>query len=184
MRLTAKAGRLVVDDVSFAYTPGVDVLKHVSFTVESGQRIGIVGATGSGKSTLINLLLRFYDVSSGRILLDGTDIREMALADLRSHFALVLQDVYLFSGTIAGNIRLGRDDITDAQVREAAQAVHADAFIQALPGRVRDARGRARRDAVGGPEAAAVVCPRAGVRPDRSSYSTRRRRAWTPRPSC
>ena len=127
-----KAGRIVVDDVSFAYTPGVDVLKHVSFTVEPGQRLGIVGATGSGKSTLINLLLRFYDVGSGRILLDGTDIRELPLADLRSHFALVLQDVYLFSGTIAGNIRLGRQDITDARVREAARAVHADAFIREL----------------------------------------------------
>ena len=129
----AKAGRIVVDDVSFAYTPGVDVLKHVSFTVEPGQRIGIVGATGSGKSTLINLLLRFYDVTSGRITLDGTDLRDLPLAALRSHFALVLQDVYLFSGTIAGNIRLGRDDISDARVREAAQAVHADAFIRDLP---------------------------------------------------
>jgi ATP-binding cassette subfamily B protein len=127
-----KAGRIVVEDVSFAYAPGVDVLKHVSFTVEPGQRIGVVGATGSGKSTLINLLLRFYDVRSGRILLDGTDIRELPLAALRSHFALVLQDVYLFSGTIAGNIRLGRD-ISDARVREAAEAVHADAFIRELP---------------------------------------------------
>ncbi|BCS32705.1 xenobiotic ABC transporter ATP-binding protein [Luteitalea sp. TBR-22] len=127
------AGRIVVDDVSFAYNPGVDVLKHVSFTVEPGQRIGIVGATGSGKSTLINLLLRFYDVTSGRITLDGRDLREMTLADLRSHFALVLQDVYLFSGTIAGNIRLGRDDISDARVRAAAEAVHADVFIRDLP---------------------------------------------------
>ena len=130
---TTKAGHIVVDDVTFAYVPGVDVLKHVSFTVEPGQRIGVVGATGSGKSTLINLLLRFYDVSSGRILLDGADIRELPLAELRSHFALVLQDVYLFSGTIAGNIRLGRHDISDAQVRAAAEAVHADAFIRELP---------------------------------------------------
>ena len=128
----AGRGRILVDDVSFAYVPGVDVLKHVSFTVEPGQRIGIVGATGSGKSTLINLLLRFYDVKSGRILLDGVDIREMPLAELRSHFALVLQDVYLFSGTIAGNIRLGRHDISDARVRAAAEAVHADAFIRDL----------------------------------------------------
>ncbi|AMY09621.1 putative ABC transporter ATP-binding protein [Luteitalea pratensis] len=127
------AGRLVVEDVSFAYTPGVEVLKHVSFTVEPGQRIGIVGATGSGKSTLINLLLRFYDVGSGRILLDGRDIRELPLAQLRSHFALVLQDVYLFSGTIAGNIRLGRPDIDDSRVHEAAEAVHAAAFIRDLP---------------------------------------------------
>ena len=129
----AQAGRIVLDDVSFAYTPGVDVLKHVSFTVEPGQRIGIVGATGSGKSTLINLLLRFYDVSSGRITMGGTDIRDMDLRELRSQFALVLQDVYLFSGTIAGNIRLGRDDISDTDVRRAAEAVHADAFIRDLP---------------------------------------------------
>lgn len=128
-----RRGRIVVDDVSFAYTPGVDVLEHVSFTVEPGQRIGIVGATGSGKSTLINLLLRFYDVTGGRITVDGVDIREMPLADLRSRFALVLQDVYLFSGTVAGNIRLGRDDISDARVRAAARAVHADAFIADLP---------------------------------------------------
>jgi ATP-binding cassette, subfamily B, multidrug efflux pump len=130
---SAKAGRIVVEDVSFAYTPGVDVLKHVSFTVEPGQRIGIVGATGSGKSTLINLLLRFYDVGSGRITLDGSDLRDLPLASLRSHFALVLQDVYLFSGTIASNIRLGRDDISDERVRAAAEAVHADAFIRELP---------------------------------------------------
>jgi ATP-binding cassette subfamily B multidrug efflux pump len=133
IRRATGAGRIVLDDVSFAYTPGVDVLKHISFTVEPGQRIGIVGATGSGKSTLINLLLRFYDVSSGRITIDGIDVRDMPLADLRSHFALVLQDVYLFSGTIAGNIRLGGADITDAQVRAAAEAVHADAFIAELP---------------------------------------------------
>ncbi|MGI8671346.1 MAG: ABC transporter ATP-binding protein [Luteitalea sp.] len=119
--------------MTFAYNAGTDVLRHVSFTVEPGQRVGIVGATGSGKSTLINLLLRFYDVGSGRILLDGIDIRELPLAQLRQHFALVLQDVYLFSGTIAGNIRLGRDDISDARVREAAEAVHADEFIRDLP---------------------------------------------------
>ena len=129
----AKAGRIEFDDVSFAYVPGIDVLKHVSFVVEPGQRIGLVGATGSGKSTIINLLLRFYDVTSGRILLDGVDVRDMPVASLRSHFALVLQDVYLFSGTVAGNIRLGRADIDDQRVREAASAVHADAFIRELP---------------------------------------------------
>jgi ATP-binding cassette subfamily B multidrug efflux pump len=130
---TANAGRIEFDDVSFAYVPGTNVLEHVSFVVEPGQRIGLVGATGSGKSTIINLLLRFYDVTSGRILLDGVDIRDMPIADLRSHFALVLQDVYLFSGTIAGNIRLGRTDIDDRRVREAATAVHADTFIGELP---------------------------------------------------
>ena len=130
---TRRDVRLAFEHVHFAYVPGLEVLTDVSFTVEPGQRVGIVGATGSGKSTLINLLLRFYDVTSGRITVDGVDIREMPLDALRRHFALVLQDVYLFSGTIAGNIRLGRTDIDDAQVRRAAEAVHADAFIRQLP---------------------------------------------------
>lgn len=126
-------GRIAFEHVHFAYTPGTEVLSDISFVVEPGQRIGIVGATGSGKSTLINLLLRFYDVTRGRITIDGIDIRELPLDALRGHFALVLQDVYLFSGTIGGNIRLGRDDINDEAVRRAAQAVHADGFIAGLP---------------------------------------------------
>ncbi len=101
------------DHVWFAYNGEDYVLKDVSFEVQPGQRIGIVGATGAGKSTIINLLLRFYDVSSGRILVDGIDIREMPLHELRSLFSLVLQDVHLFSGTIADNIRLGNGEITD-----------------------------------------------------------------------
>jgi ATP-binding cassette, subfamily B, multidrug efflux pump len=129
----APAGFIVFDHVWFAYSGEDYVLKDVSFEVRPGERVGVVGATGAGKSTLINLLLRFYDVSKGRILVDGVDIREMALPDLRSIFSLVLQDVYLFSGTIAGNIRLGRNDITDDQVRQAAAAVHASAFIERLP---------------------------------------------------
>jgi len=108
------------------------VLKDVSFVVASGQRIGIVGATGSGKTTIISLLMRFYDVQRGRILVDGVDIREMDLAVLRATFGLVLQDVHLFAGSVASNIRLGRDDITDAAVTAAAKAVHADAFIDRL----------------------------------------------------
>jgi ATP-binding cassette subfamily B protein len=132
-------GHIVFDHVWFAYNPAESgepdwVLRDVSFEVKPGERIGVVGATGAGKSTLINLLLRFYDVSRGRILVDGVDVREMALYDLRGLFSLVLQDVHLFSGTIADNIRLGATHITDAAVQGAAAAVHADSFVSRLPG--------------------------------------------------
>ena len=109
------------------------VLRDISFEVRPGERVGVVGATGAGKSTLINLLLRFYDVTRGRILVDGVDIRDMDLRELRRLFGLVLQDVHLFSGTIAANIRLGEASITDEAVRRAAEAVHANRFIERLP---------------------------------------------------
>jgi ATP-binding cassette subfamily B multidrug efflux pump len=109
------------------------VLRDISFDVRPGERVGIVGATGSGKTTLINLLLRFYDVQRGRITIDGVDIRRLDLSEARGLFSLVLQDVHLFSGTIADNIRLGNAAIDDEKVRAAARAVHADAFIERLP---------------------------------------------------
>ena len=105
----------------FAYKDEDYVLRDVSFEVRPGQRVGIVGATGAGKSTITNLLLRFYDVNRGRITVDGVDIRELDLADLRGLVSLVLQDVHLFSGTIAENIRLGNQALDDDQVRRAAR---------------------------------------------------------------
>jgi len=109
------------------------VLRDVSFEVRPGERVGVVGATGAGKSTIINLLLRFYDVTRGRITIDGFDIREMALDDVRGLFSLVLQDVQLFTGTVSDNIRLGHASISDEAVARAAAAVHADAFVRRLP---------------------------------------------------
>jgi ATP-binding cassette subfamily B protein len=145
-RPSPAAAHIVFENVSFGYNtqdtsrpeyiksgPPQYVLNDVSFEVKPGERVGVVGATGAGKTTLINLLLRFYDVDRGRITVDGVDVRNIDLADLRGLFSLVLQDVHLFSGTIADNIRLGNQSIDDERVRRAAQAVHADAFIARLP---------------------------------------------------
>jgi len=133
VRRGVAAGHIAFEGVWFAYKGDDFVLRDVSFEVKPGQRVGIVGATGAGKSTITNLLLRFYDVNRGRITVDGVDIRELDLAELRGMVSLVLQDVHLFSGTIADNIRLGNDTLDDEAVRRAAQAVHADAFIAQLP---------------------------------------------------
>jgi ATP-binding cassette subfamily B multidrug efflux pump len=110
------------------------VLRDVSFVLEPGETIAVVGHTGAGKTTLISLLMRFYDVQRGAIRIDGVDIKEMNLDDLRGRFGVVLQDPFLFSGTVAGNIRLGTARIQDADVEQAAEDVNLGDFIRKLPG--------------------------------------------------
>jgi ATP-binding cassette subfamily B protein len=127
-------GEIVFDRVTFGYDENEPVLHDVSFRIAPGERVGIVGWTGSGKSTLIRLLVRLYEVQRGRILLDGTDVRELDLADLRRNVGVVLQDHFLFAGTVAGNVSLGDPRIGPDDVRRAAEHVHADEFIRRLPG--------------------------------------------------
>ncbi|HEX6124612.1 MAG TPA: ABC transporter ATP-binding protein [Pyrinomonadaceae bacterium] len=128
-------GEIEFRNVWFAYKENEWVLKDVSFKMTAGESIALVGATGSGKTTVTNLLMRFYDVQQGEILLDGVDLRDWDLADLRSNFAVVLQDVFLFSGSIENNIRLGRNDIDTERIQWAAREVRADDFIQRLDGK-------------------------------------------------
>lgn len=127
-------GEIEFRNVWFAYKGEDWVLKDVSFKAPAGQSIALVGATGSGKTTITSLLMRFYDIQRGQILLDGVDIKELDLHQLRQSFGIVLQDVFLFAGTIADNIRLGNTSIDDDRIRFAAREVHADEFIHKLPG--------------------------------------------------
>jgi ATP-binding cassette subfamily B protein len=121
------------DHVTFGYVPDKTVLHDISFTVKKGQMIALVGATGSGKSSIVNLLCRFYDPQSGAIRIDGTDIKKYTKSSLRSHIALVLQDVFLFSRSVADNISLGNPSITRAEIEQAAEALGASSFITSLP---------------------------------------------------
>lgn len=129
-------GRVCFDDVSFRYGDAdADVLEHISFTAEPGQTTAIIGSTGSGKSTLINLIPRFFDVTSGKITVDGTDVRDMSQKHLRSKIGLVPQKGVLFSGTIATNLRFGNKNATDAEIAEAAEIAQATEFIESKPER-------------------------------------------------
>jgi len=126
-------GAIEFDHVWFAYKDEDWVLRDVSFRIEPGETIAVVGHTGAGKTTLTNLLLRFYDIQRGSIRINGVDIRDMDLEDLRRNFAIVLQDAYLFTGTLAGNIRLGTETISDKQIEQSAEQVNLLDYVQSLP---------------------------------------------------
>jgi ATP-binding cassette, subfamily B, fatty acid transporter len=128
-----RAGRVEFQHVNFAYLPDHPVIHDLSMVAEPGSTVAIVGPTGAGKTTLVNLLMRFYDVDSGRILIDGTDIASVSRQSLRSGIGMVLQDVWLFDGTIAENIAYGRPDASDEEVAEAARAAYVDRFVHTLP---------------------------------------------------
>lgn len=144
-------GRAVVfEDVRFAYRTGGEVLPRFDLTIPAGQTLAVVGSTGAGKSTLAKLLARFYDPTEGRVLLDGTDLRELSLPELRRGVVMVTQEAFLFSGTVAENIAVGRPDATRAEIEEAARAIGAHAFISALPdGYDTDVRKRGGRISAG-----------------------------------
>ena len=130
---TSEAGEVTLSHVSFSYTPEQKLLEDISLAVKKGQRIAIVGPTGCGKTTLINLLMRFYDVREGSISVAGTDIREMTRKSLRDSYGMVLQEVWLRSGTVMQNLRTGNEDATEEEVMEAAKICHAHNFIMRLP---------------------------------------------------
>ena len=126
-------GRVTFDDVTFSYNPEKVILKNVSFEVKPGQTIALVGPTGAGKSTVVNLISRFYDVTGGAVRIDGHDVRDVQLHSLREQMGVMMQDSFIFTGTIMDNIRYGKLDATDEEVIEAARAVHADDFIRRMP---------------------------------------------------
>ena len=126
-------GRVTFDHLTFGYSPGNTILKDVSFTIEPGEKVAIVGPTGSGKTSLIRLLCRFYDVTPGSILIDGVDIMQVKPAEIRTRIGVVLQDFHIFSGSVYENIALGNPNITREAAERAARMVHADPFIRALP---------------------------------------------------
>ncbi|OCT17278.1 multidrug ABC transporter ATP-binding protein [Paenibacillus pectinilyticus] len=135
IELQKPVGHVTFQDVTFRYRPDLPILKQVSFEAPAGSSLALVGPTGAGKTTIVNLVTRFYDATSGTILIDGRDIKSYTRDSLRRSFGIVLQDTYLFSGTIKENIKYGKPDATDAEVSAAAKLANADAFISRLPKR-------------------------------------------------
>ena len=132
-KLEPVTGAVEIQDVSFSYVPEKPLIRHFNLKVAPGQRVAIVGPTGCGKTTLINLLMRFYDVNDGQIILSGQSIMDVTRESLRQSFGMVLQDTWLKTGTVRDNIRMGREDVTDDEIIAAAKAAHAHGFIQRLP---------------------------------------------------
>ena len=133
VKVTRHDGEVIFDHVRFGYDENKVIIKDFNAKVKPGQKIAIVGPTGAGKTTIIKLLMRFYDVNSGAIYVDGKNIKDYNRQELRSHFGMVLQDTWLFSGSIKDNIKYGKLDATDEQVKQAAKAAHVDHFIKTLP---------------------------------------------------
>ena len=131
--LTTPRGEIVMENVTFSYTPERKLFENFSLHIQPGQKVAIVGPTGCGKTTLINLLMRFYDVQGGRILVDGTDVRDVTYDSLRRNFGMVLQETWLKVGTVRDNIAMGKPDATDEEIVAAAKAAHAHSFIKRLP---------------------------------------------------
>jgi ATP-binding cassette subfamily B protein len=126
-------GEVAFEDVSFSYSPDQPLIEDLNLSVHPGQTVAIVGPTGAGKTTLVNLIMRFYELDAGRITLDGIDIRDLTRHGLRSRIGMVLQDTWLFAGTIRDNIAYGRPDATDEEVLAAARATYVDRFVHSLP---------------------------------------------------
>ena len=126
--------KVEVRNLHFSYPDGHEALRDISFTIYHGESVGIIGANGAGKSTIIKLLMRFYDVNSGDIIIDGHSIKDFTRKDLRDMFGMVLQDTWLFNASIMDNIKYGSFDATDEQVKEASKSAHCHDFIKALPG--------------------------------------------------
>jgi ATP-binding cassette subfamily B protein len=129
----AARGRLVFENVSFSYSPEKPLIADLSLVAEPGQTVAIVGPTGAGKTTLVNLMMRFYEIDAGRITLDGVDVTSMTRHELRSRMGMVLQDTWLFGGTIRDNIAYGRPEASESEILEAAQATYVDRFVRSLP---------------------------------------------------